>query len=688
MAALDPLTIAALGLGFLAYATVVGNPIRRLLLSPNVLEGQSTNIPIRWVTSVMTGLAVIPLVYLTLGLVPGWAGPGPAWGLLLGTGVWNVVLYRRDLPRLPEKWRQLRRTLCLYDRAFILLFVVVLIFHLSPLIGLWTTPGDDAKLYSLITRRFVETGGTPQTWGVFADPSWYVERTHLLLPGFSSVAASVVYLFGTEIPATVSVVTSVFRILPVATLYVLATAVFRRKLAAVLAAALYGLMILEPTLAWFQWGGNAELSGLSLLPLAVAATYVLYEGKSSSPRTFAWLAIVLGGMTLLHPFVFFYFLAFLVPLTVLILWERRWSRLAGIWFPVVLGLGLAALPILHALGPETSISAEYSVFNIAWTPVASWSMTPSTIAGNILSRMMNVYGPAVVSLLFLALVLSRGLLRAERKALFVLGLWVAGLFFLHENNPNGLWLVPFPLWYRIDGNRTFDATSFIAASVAGLVLERASRWISPPLLGSGKYSMRRLLKWVRSDRRKLAALAALVIIVAGQLVANAALAYGSRAFSPVTADDIAAFAWIQQHSPSTATFFVNWADAGTWIPDFANRRVVMPFGVVTNYSLLDAYNRALTRFASNASDAASIGFMQSLKATYVYAGSARIFGRQGFDPVRILSSGLFDTAYHGNSVWIFTLNESRLSVVTAGWPTATESAEFADSQAWSLEACR
>ena len=76
MAALDPLTIAALSFGFLAYATVVGNPIRRLLLSPNVFEGQRPNLPIRWVTSVMTGLAVIPLVYLTLGLVPGWAGPG------------------------------------------------------------------------------------------------------------------------------------------------------------------------------------------------------------------------------------------------------------------------------------------------------------------------------------------------------------------------------------------------------------------------------------------------------------------------------------------------------------------------------------------------------------------------------------------------------------------------------------
>src|SRR2546423_5332343 len=103
MAALDPLTIAALGLGFLAYATVVGNPIRRLLLSPDVLEGQSTNIPIRWVTSVMTGLAVIPLVYLTLGLVPGWAGPGPAWGVLGSTRGRDGVLYRRGLAGRTEQ---------------------------------------------------------------------------------------------------------------------------------------------------------------------------------------------------------------------------------------------------------------------------------------------------------------------------------------------------------------------------------------------------------------------------------------------------------------------------------------------------------------------------------------------------------------------------------------------------------
>jgi hypothetical protein len=287
-------------------------------------------------------------------------------------------------------------------------------------------------------------------------------------------------------------------------------------------------------------------------------------------------------------------------------------------------------------------------------------------------------------LLFVALVLSRSLFRPERKAFLILGLWVVGVFFLHENNPNGLWLVSFPLWYRIDGNRAFDVTSFVAASVAALVLERLIRWILPPLVGS-KDSLLRRLRAVKADRRKSVAVSALTILLAGQLLANGLMVYGSRPLSPVTADDIVAFDWIQGHTPSTTTFFVNWADAGSWIPQFANRRVVMPFGVVTNYALLNDYYRAVDHFASNASNLSSIRFMEGTGATWVYVSSARIYGRQGFDSVKISASGLFDVVYHRNSVWIFTLNQSRVPVGAANWPMATGSAVSAVLQPWRLE---
>lgn len=679
MVALDPLYITALSLGFLSFATVVGNPIRRLFLSPEVFEGPRPNLPIRWVTSVMTGVAVIPLVFTAAGLFSGWAGPGLALGLLLGTSAWNVAIYVKEIRHLGTKLVRLRESFDRDDQIFVLLFLVILSFHLSPLLGLWTTPGDDAKLYSLITQRFIETAGTPQTWGIYAEPSWYMERTHLLLPGFSSVVASVVYLFGTEIPATVSVVTALFRVLPVATLFVFAFTLIQRKLPAILTAGAYGLIVIEPIFAWFQWGGNAELSALSLLPLTAAGTYVLYSGRSSSPRLIVWLGVLLGGMTLLHPFAFFYFVAFAVPLSLLVLWERRWNRLGRIWLPVGFGLLLAAPPIVGAFRAEASITGEYSAYNPAWTPLASWSMTPSTIAANVLSRVTNVYGPAIVALLFVAVLLSRTRFREEKKVLVILGFWVAGIFFLHENNPNGLWLLRFPLWYRIDANRTFDVTSFVAATVAGLVLEHAIHRTLPASTASPTYSVVEHLRSIVANRRKLIAVSALLIILTGQLFANASTIYESRALSPITSDDIVSFGWIRMHTPDTATFFVNWADAGTWIPDFANRRVVMPFGVVTNYPLLDAYTQALTNFASNATNARSIRFMLNLSVTYVYASSARIYGRQGFDPVRIAASGLFDIAYHGNSVWIFSLNQTKVSVLGLDASIATKSAGCTDT---------
>lgn len=655
METLNPLSIFGLATAFLLFATIVGNPIRKLLLGPEVFEGRTASLAIRWVASLMTGLAVIPLVFLNVGLVRGLASPWLAWALLLGMLAWNVVLYRRDLPRLPERLGGLVARLDVYDRAFIVIFLGILVFELSPLWGLWTTPGDDAKLYSLITLRFIDTAGIPQTWGSFAPASWYVEKTHLLLPGFSSVAASMVYLTGVDIPTSVSVVTSVFRILPAGTLFVLVFTMSRRKLPALLTMAIYGFFVVEPINGWFQWGGMAELSAISLLPLAVAGTFLLYNQAPLNRRFFAWLAVLMGGMSLLHPFAFFYFLAFSVPLTLVVLLRRHWRLAIRIWVPVAGALILAAAPIVNALGPEASIAASYSEYNPAWTPVASWSMDLPTIVSSVAWRMMTVYGAAVVILLVLGIGVLRGSGRRDRQLLLILGLWFAGMFFLHENNPNGLWLVPFPLWYRVDANRTFGVTSFIAACIAALVLEVILLWLVPPLQEALRPTRRARLRTLVKDRRRAAVAVVLVFIALGQAYGNGTLDVGARGLAPITADDMAAFAWIQANTPATAMFFVNWADAGTWIPLYAQRTVVLPFGVVTNYALLDAFYQYDAEFAANPSCISCIVFMRNLGATYVYAGPARIYGRPGFDAQAIANTGFFATRYHQGSVWIFEL---------------------------------
>ncbi len=655
MEPLSPLSIFGIAATLLLFATVIGNPIRKLLLDPAIFEGRTASLAIRWVTSAMTGLAMIPLVFLNVGLVHGWASAWLAWTLLLAMVALNVALYRRELPRIVEKVTALVFRLDTYDRAFVVLFLAIAVFGLSPLWGLWTTPGDDAKLYSLITLRFIDTGGIPQAWGSFAPASWYVERTHLLLPGFSSVAASIVYLTGVDIPTSVSVVSSVFRVLPASTLFVLMFTMSRRKLPALLTMAVYGFFVVEPINGWFQWGGMAELAAISILPLVAAGTFLLSTQTPLNRRFYAWLAVLIGGMSLLHPFAFFYFLAFILPLTLVVLLRRSWRSALRMWEPVAAGLVLAAAPIAGAVGSEASIAASYSVYNPGWTPVASWSMGLPTILGNIVVRMVVVYGAAVILLLILGIALLWTEVQRDRRIFLVLGLWFAGLFFLHENNPNGLWLIPFPLWYRFDANRTFGVTSFIAASVAALVLEVLLLWLIPPLEAFRRPSPRVRLHDLRKDRRRAAVAALLVLVAVGQIAGNGLLNAGSRNDAPITADDAAAFAWIKANTSTSAVFFVNWADAGTWIPLFTQRTVVLPFGVVTNYDLLNAFYQYDAEFAANPSCSGCLAFMRNLGATYVYSGPARIYGRPGFNPQQIIATGLFNTVYHEASVWIFQM---------------------------------
>jgi hypothetical protein len=120
---------------------------------------------------------------------------------------------------------------------------------------------------------------------------------------------------------------------------------------------------------------------------------------------------------------------------------------------------------------------------------------------------------------------------------------------------------------------------------------------------------------------------------------------------------VKAFDWIRTQTPIDVTFFVNRADAGTWIPIYAGRRAAVPFGVVTNYSLLRDYDAALAAFIDDPAAFESLQFMASVGATYVYAGPARIYDRPGFNVSRIQATGLYEETYQQGSVWIFRLRQ-------------------------------
>ena len=640
-------------------ATVLGNPIRRILVRGTILEALVPSVTTKLLVSFFSGVSFISLLFLTAGIIPGAIGSLTLWGLL-GAGVAvNAILYRSSIFRIRTSLKMLKSRLGPKDHWFIVLFVGVFVFQMTPLLGLWVTPGDDGNLYSLITQRFVESNGIPNDWGMYAPPGWYFERTHLLIPGFSANVAGLVFLFGFPVAATVSVLGSLFRALTAPSLYVMTLAITGRRVPALLAMSVYGFVVTEPTVGWFTWGGMAELSAVSLLPIAVAATYILARSPALSIRPIVWTSLIIGGMSVLHPFALFYFLAFLIGITVLALLKKELARIPRAWLPVFVGLGMASAPIIRAFPSEAAIAGEYSVYYPGWTPIFSGTMIAPEAAMSLAWRVTTVYGLAVVIFLLGGLVIARELARSQPRLLATLGSWFFFMFLLHENNPNGLFVVPFPLWYRIDANRTFSVTAVIVSVAVALILEYIF-WNIWPRHPSSK--TRQALGQISAAHRRwrLAAILIVFAIVAGQMATNATLLFGARSNSPVHPDDVKAFDWIRAQTPTDITFFVNRADAGTWIPNFAGRRVAVPFGVVTNYSLLRDYDAALAAFIEDPAAFESLQFMASVGATYVYAGPARIYDRPGFNVSRIQATGLYEEMYHQEGVWIFRLNEPLL----------------------------
>jgi hypothetical protein len=400
----------------------------------------------------------------------------------------------------------------------------------------------------------------------------------------------------------------------------------------------------------------AELSAIALLPIAAAGTFLISKSGSSSKTALLWVSLVVAGMTLLHPFAFFYYLAFVLSATFFFLSKGRWARAFRSWWPTLLGLGLSSGPILYTVPEESAISAYYSISNPGWTPVFNWTMTLNQAFLNAASRALVVYGFATVVFLLAGLILTRRSVRAGESIPTIIGTWAFMLFLLHENNPGGLFLVPFPLWYRIDPNRTFSITSLSVAVMVGLIMEAGLRnLVSERRFKFGRSFLLSLKGWRSITRTRMLAIILVSLIVVAQIISNAALLFSARADSPVQTDDIQAFSWIKTQTQANATFFVNSADAGTWIPLYTSRRVVLPFGVITNYTLLEDYTVALSAFMINPANITSLQFMRSTGATYVYAGPGRIYDRPGFDIAKILGSGTFDVVYKVGSVWIFRL---------------------------------
>jgi hypothetical protein len=662
---LDALGQAAL---FLAIFFVVGGPLAFLATRAKGLARIRADRLSYATLALAFGVGTVPLILSLMDLLSIPFTPITIWATFLIFLVASaIVLFikregvRSLVARVAASLRHRPARIATLLPA--LIFLAILLFHVMPTVGLYVHPGDDPKLYTLISVRILEERGFAEDWGVYAPQAWFQEKTHLLIPGYAALVAYLQLLTDIPIEQIVTLTTVTFTALISMGIYLLARSLSLSKPAGLASALAFGLLNVEPNIGWFGWGGNAELSSLFLLPVTVGLVILLTEREAWGLGTMVATAVLMAGMFLIHPFSAFYLGAFLLPYALLVYYRKR--RIAPVLFPfaaVALGLGMLGPVLIRALPAEAAIGAEYALGNPGWTPIFALGMDAVQALGSVAWRVAVVYGVGVV--LFLIAVpwlLKRG--RWYWKPFLPLGLWMIALFLLHENNPNGLFTVEFPLWYRVDANRAFSITSLPLSVVVGSLLIAFGK--------DHRNTLKSLVAWIRGPaRRSLAALPTSQLVRVGfvsavlliQLVQVGGVLVLARNESPVSQADAEALQWISENIDE-GTFYVSWADAGTWIAPSARHRVVIPFGVITNYTFYDEYFRIDEQFRQDPESLSVLSFLNEEGVDYVYVGPRRIYDRPGLDAAALEKSAFYETVYNRSGVHIFAYRGAEIGIL-------------------------
>lgn len=622
------------------------------------------------------GATLIPIIVMVLTLLNHSLS---TLTICLITAIFVVI----NLLKYWDSVKRARSTICRFKfrRSLpTLLFLIIFAFHLFPAAGLYVHPGDDPKLYSLITLRIVESGGYTTSWGRYANPNWYHEKTHLTIAGFAGTCAYFHLLTPFSIEKTVLIMTIIYTSLISIGVYFLAKRLFHSQKAGLFSAFTFGTLIIEPNLGWFSWGGHAELSSLFLLPIQLGL-YLDYLGRGERrPGQIVIIAFLTAGLAILHPFSILYSLACVVPATLYYILKRR-SLFQPLEPAIAFFLSMIfILPVLiTAFHEELAIMPLYSTTpNPSWTPMISLKQTAEEMAFSVLFRLSVVYGPATFVLLLLRIneIIHAGS-KVKVRPYFLLALWALTLFLLHENNPNGLFVVKFPLWYRIDSNRTFTVTSFAASIVIGASLSvlLKSVTVKKNLRGAG---FLRGLKAKKLSLHELADVGIVILLITTQLIVNVLMLDYARNQSPITGADIASFDWILENtSQEDAVFFVFPNDAGQWILVSTYRRVVIPFGVATKHEVHDEYLKKIYPiFCSDPHHIDVLQYLNNNNVTHVYIGSKptqpSIYGHTP-NASSLLNSPVYNLSYHDDGVYIFSYLGAKFTTLwecdnfTTGW---------------------
>lgn len=412
----------------------------------------------------------------------------------------------------------------------------------------------DSVHHTLIVRVIMENGGLPTTLDPYLPAEFsYHYGFHVLAALFASLAniepAVALLWFGQILNALIAL--SVYR---------LAMEVWNDWRRAVLAALLVGFGLHMPAY-YLTWGRYTLLTGLLLLPLAMAA--LLRVSRQPTDRSTMLAAVILtAGVALSHYTTllllgFFTFILLVAPLLRSRLPDesgvqpRRWQ---AIWPVALTALGgvLIAAPWLARVWQQTSIQAAISL-------VSPLNSSQSEYWDYILYLLGPAHNATWLAVAGVGLVWA--LLRKPARPLAVWGLLLALLTL-----PWGLRLAPF----RPDHMAIvlFLPASLLAADLVFSLVELASKlpWF-----------------WLKRVTQATVILAALTGVGWGGWQTRDVLNPGTVF---ITQADLDALNWVRENTPAEARFMINttgWmeniyrgVDGGYWLLSYTGRQAILP----------------------------------------------------------------------------------------------------------------
>jgi len=455
--------------------------------------------------------------------------------------IWLAGLFRPGYLRL-RNWR-----IGALGLAGVTLLLGAAAWRLYQARGLLLPAWVDSVHHVLVVKLIEQAGGIPRNFlPYFPVDFTYHFGFHLLAAIFSSL---------TRVPAEQGVLWfgQVVNALVALSAYRLGKAAWRDWRAAGLAAVLVAVVFQMPAY-YLSWGRYTLLTGLVVLPLAMAAA--LERSRAAGNRELsARLAVLTAGVALSHFTTLALLLAFLILIGLGLVLRRAWQTLRMTAIAALLG-GLLALPWLWRSWTALSYQAGLEVVSPLSSDQSGYGQYLLSLIGPNYNYWL--YGLALAALVWL---LVRGPARA-------LSFWALGMGLLML--PWGLRVAPF----RPDHMTilVFLPASLLLGQALTRLADGLAHWQAPErsLVGRG---LSLGGKWVLP-------LAALGLLAWG-LPHTRNVTNPSTLF--VNAADMQAIHWIESNTPSDARFFINstgWqgqyrgVDGGYWLLTLTNRQTV------------------------------------------------------------------------------------------------------------------